>query len=263
MKFQKITTALGEISISLALSLDPQSEGVPLVFMHGIFLDKTLWFDCSSKLTHHRRIYIDMPAHGQSSDVGRAWGLNECSTMLIQILDALAIESCIAIGHSWGAMVALETSARHPERFQALGLFNMPFQSTTGMRRLGFRLQMLLANFPRFYGQQAAQSMYSQACLKARPELSHQMQDRLGARSGKEIAQVITAVILEAGDSRALIQNLTIPLLVVIGESDFVGRPPGESRTVPGRHISPQEAPKEVELAIQDLIHRTQRTTPK
>lgn len=231
--------------------------------MHGIFLDKTLWVDCASELVGHRRLYIDMPAHGQSSDVGRPWNLEECVTMLIQILDTLDVDSCIALGHSWGGMTALRAAAEYPERFQALGLFNMPFKPVTGLRKIGFYGQKLMARFQRIYAQQAAQSMYSQTCLEAHPELIRGMKERLAARPAREIAQVIDAVICNANDSTFLIQNVSMPTVFVVGKEDFVGIPPGETLIVPGRHISPQEAPQSVSLAIQQLIDRVGSQPPR
>lgn len=254
MQTQIITTVLGEISVSI----DLQGEGHTLVFMHGIFLDKTLWFDCAKALTGHRHIYLDMPAHGQSSDVGHSWSLEDCGIMLLQILDTLGIDTCIAIGHSWGGMTALRTAAQYPERFQALGLFNVPTTPTTGLDRVGFHGQKLLTRFQRFYAQQVARSMYSQACLKSRPELLQQMQKRLAARSSQEIIQVINAVILDSKNSAYIIRDLQIPVLFVAGELDFVEIPPGETLTVPGKHISPHEAPVEVNWAIQQLINRVE-----
>lgn len=257
MKTQRIQTNLGEIAISQALSAHPQTEGPPLVFLHGIFLDQTLWLGCSQGLTQHRRIYFDMPGHGQSSDVGRTWHLAECVDLLFQVLDALNIESCIAIGHSWGGMTVLRAATQQPERFQAIGLFNMPLQPPTGMNRLGFQLQKILTRFPRFYGQQAAKSMYSAAYLQSQPDRSTQMQARLATRSSQEIAQVIEAVILAPENSSPLFLALGIPVLCVVGETDFVGRPSGlKTLTVPGCHISPHEAPSETEAAIRQLIQQ-------
>jgi pimeloyl-ACP methyl ester carboxylesterase len=48
---------------------------LPIVFMHGLFLDKTLWLDCGDCGAGRKCIYIDMPAHGASDDVGRDWSV--------------------------------------------------------------------------------------------------------------------------------------------------------------------------------------------
>ena len=118
MREQKITTVLGKISVSI----DDRGTDQPIVFMHGVFLDKTLWSNYGCNLTGRTHIYIDMPAHGDSPNVGRDWSLDECVTMLMEVLDSLNIKTCIAVGHSWGSMTALRAATKFPERFSALGL---------------------------------------------------------------------------------------------------------------------------------------------
>lgn len=97
MQEQKITTQLGEISVKITEG----GNGLPIVFLHGVFLDHTLWLEYDTSLTERTRIYIDMPTHGDSSNVGRDWSLNECVEMLFDVLDELKIRQMIAIGHSW------------------------------------------------------------------------------------------------------------------------------------------------------------------
>jgi pimeloyl-ACP methyl ester carboxylesterase len=80
MSTQKINTTLGQI----AVAAEQGGAGVPILFMHGVFLDKTLWTAFDSSLTGRRHLYIDMPAHGESASVGRDWSLDECVAMLIQ-----------------------------------------------------------------------------------------------------------------------------------------------------------------------------------
>ena len=92
---------------SICVSIEEMDSDTPIVFMHGMFLDKTLWSEYTSKLTEKTHIYIDMPAHGKSSDVGHDWDINNCVEMLIQILDKLEINKCFLIGQSWGSMTAL------------------------------------------------------------------------------------------------------------------------------------------------------------
>jgi 3-oxoadipate enol-lactonase len=251
MREQKVATVLGGISVTI----DDRGTDQPIVLMHGVFLDKTLWMDYDSNLTGRTHIYVDMPAHGASDNVGRDWNLEECVTMLMEILDGLNIKSCVAIGHSWGSMTALRAATKFPERFSALGLFNMPFKPLTRLGRLGFTLQKLMVVFPRFYARQAAKSLYTPELLRSRPELSEQMQERLAMRPPKEIARVIDAVLLNAEDASTLVSNLRVPALAIVGESDYVGVPAGvETVSVAGGHISPHEATSETRQAILRVL---------
>ncbi len=254
MHERSVITQLGEIS----LSVDEAGTGPPLVFMHGVFLDRSLWAEYDSKFTGRTHVYIDMPAHGNSSNVGHDWSLEDCAGMLIAILDELGIRQCIAVGQSWGSMTALRAASTHPSRFAGLALFNMPFQASTGLGRLGFRLQKLMVGFQNFYGAQAAKSLYSESLLRERPELSTALQARLRKRLAKEISRVIDAVILNAEDAAPLLNDLKVPALAIAGETDYVGQAPGiETVVVPGGHVSPTEAVDQSKLAIQRVIGMT------
>lgn len=248
---QKIKTNLGEI----AVFIDEKSIDTSLVFMHGLFLDHTLWADYDSNLTGRTHIYLDMPGHGQSSHVGKDWTLDDCVEMLMIILEELKINQCIAIGQSWGSMTALRAASKFPASFQALGLFNMPFKQSTGLNRLGFNLQKLLVVFPYFYAQQAAKSLYSPEILSQRPELSSAMAERLSQRPSIEITRFLDAVILNAEDATQLLKKLQVPVLGIVGQLDYASIPPNiETIIAPGGHITPHESIKKTKQAIQKVI---------
>lgn len=248
---KNIETNLGKI----AVVIDDNGGDTPIVFMHGLFLDNTVWTNYDSSLTGRTHVYLDMPGHGNSSDIGKDWCLDDCVSMLMSVLDQLNIKQCIAIGQSWGSMTALRAASKFPESFQTLGLFNMPFKRTLGFKRLGFNFQKLIVRFPRFYAGKAAESLYSPEILQQKPELATTMADRLARRPAKEIARFINAVILNAEDTTHLLYQLKVPALAVVGESDYVGIPPRiKTIVVPGGHIVPHESPKETSQAIQRIV---------
>lgn len=251
MEEMSINTNLGSISVSI----DNRSSNTSVVFLHGVFLDKSLWSDVAKDLPEVTRVYIDMPAHGKSSNVDRDWSLDNCVEMLMEIIDELKIETCILIGHSWGSMTALRAATKYPDSFRALVLLNMPFKKTLGIRRIGFMLQKLMLFFPKFYAAQAAKSLYSNETLLKRPELIKDMQDRLSQRTAKELSRVIDAVILAPDDASKLITQLQVPAVAVIGEEDYVGKHESlETWTVSGGHISPHEAVTNVKEAIIKVL---------
>ncbi|BAZ44874.1 alpha/beta hydrolase fold protein [Chondrocystis sp. NIES-4102] len=248
---KKVLTNLGEI----ALEIEQQDTDPPIVFMHGLYLDKSLWADYGSNITGKTHIYLDMPSHGDSSNIDQDWNLDDCVTMLLQILDNLGIQKCIAIAHSWGSMTAVRTAYKFPERFAALGLFNMPFKRTAGLDRLGFTMQKFILMFPEFYGQQAAKSLYSEEILSKRPELAVAMGKRLSKRPAKEIERLIDAVILNTTDITQILNQLQVPALAVVGESDYVGTIPHiPTKIVKGGHITPHESIEETKQAIKQVI---------
>ena len=152
-------------------------------------------------------------------------------------------------------MTALRAAVAYPNRFQALGLFNMPHKKTVGSSRVGFSLLKTMTRFPRFFAAQAAKSLYSKEVLEKRSELKAQMIERLAHRSQIEINRIINAVILRAEDASPLIQQVKVPALAIVGEKDSVGIPSGiETLTVPGGHISPHETEEHTRAAIKKLL---------
>lgn len=248
-----IETDLGRICVHTR----DQGNGMPIVFLHGIYLDSSLWDDVTADLPGHRLLMIDMPGHGESPAPKRDWSLNDCATMLLRVLDAMGISKCLAVGHSWGAMTVLRAACLYPERFESLCLLNMPFRKTTGLRRVGFHLQKLLAAFRPFYAKQAARALYTPLFMTRRPEIAERMEKSVAAKSWSSIARTIDAVILEPNDALDLIANLKVPAVFVVGEQDSVGLPPVEAVVVPGGHISPHEAPAEVVRSIRAATNKT------
>lgn len=249
MENKTVVTPLGDIS----LVVDERTGTRPVVFLHGLFLDKSLWEGYDTSIAGRTHIYVDMPGHGDSGDVGKAWGDADCVDALMSILDQLDIDSCSVIGHSWGAIIALRAVSRHPARFNAVGLFNMPFMPPTLVQRIGAQVQKLLAFFPRFYASQVCKALYTKGFLKQHPELSMKMQAGLARRSWREIAWLVDAVMVNAIDLRPLLRDLSVPALAVVGESDHVKAPPAvDTQTVGGGHVSPHEASAE----IRDVIRR-------
>jgi pimeloyl-ACP methyl ester carboxylesterase len=258
MNQMSIQTNLGHISIGV----EEGTIGTPVIYLHGVFLDRTLWTAVSSPAQGRTQVFIDMPAHGSSDNVGHEWSLDDCVEMLISIMDELNLQRCIAIGHSWGSMTVLRAAVRFPDRFESLGLFNMPFRKTSGLNRIAFSLQKSMTIFPSFFARQAAKALYTEQLLKQRPELVAQMQARLSKRPAKEIARTIEAVILKPDDSASLIQELRVPTLVVVGATDYIGIPPkAQVLKVPGGHISPHEAEEDVKKVIKQILELAGNST--
>lgn len=246
-----VRTILGDINVEVRGT----GEAIPIVFLHGVFLNRHLWDSYLDKFTNHPCITIDMPAHGQNRDVGRDWSLNECVTMLLTILDELNIAKTVLVGQSWGSMVGLRAANHAPERFAGLLLCNMPLNRARGLGRVRFLAQRPLLSFRSFYATQAARSLYSQTSLAQHPEFITSMQSRLAARPGQEIWRTIKAVILDAEDSSHLVESLQVPALALKGREDYVPSPPKiETWEVPGGHISPHEAHREVQQAISKVL---------
>ncbi len=100
---------------------DPARPAV--VFLHGAGFDRTAWRLQTRWFAHHDRsvLAIDFPGHGWSE--GSALGsIAELSDWTAKVVEAAGLKSAALVGHSMGALVALDCAARHADKVRAIGL---------------------------------------------------------------------------------------------------------------------------------------------
>ena len=122
---------------------------LPLVCVHGAGSSSVVWLEAVHRLSAQRRVVaLDLPGHGQSDrwhapdDVTIAMYRDAVGTVCAQ----LQIERALLLGHSMGALIALDAAAAWPERVAGLVLVN-------GGARLPVAPELLVAltgDFPRF-----------------------------------------------------------------------------------------------------------------
>lgn len=105
-------------------SFDPVHPTV--VFLHGAGMDHTEWMLQARYFAHHGRgvLAVDMPGHGRS-DGPALRTIPDLAVWVVRLLDAAKVERAALVGHSMGALIALETAAQAPSRVWALGLLGV------------------------------------------------------------------------------------------------------------------------------------------
>jgi len=96
------------------------------VLLHGIGSGAASWLQVAQGLRQRARVIAwDAPGYGQSAPLPMASPrAGDYAARLASLLDALALERCVLVGHSLGAMTAAAFAQRHPERVSALVLLS-------------------------------------------------------------------------------------------------------------------------------------------
>jgi pimeloyl-ACP methyl ester carboxylesterase len=92
-------------------------------FIHGAGLDHTVWALQSRWLAFHgwNVLAVDLPGHGRSDGPPRA-DIAAMADWVLAVASAAGAGSTALVGHSMGALVALEAAARQPDRVSSLVL---------------------------------------------------------------------------------------------------------------------------------------------
>jgi pimeloyl-ACP methyl ester carboxylesterase len=102
-------------------AFDPARPTV--VFLHGAGFDRTVWRLQSRWFAHHGRsvLAVDFPGHGWSDGPALA-GIAAMADWVAKVIEAAGLETAALVGHSMGALVALDAAARHAGKVRALAL---------------------------------------------------------------------------------------------------------------------------------------------
>jgi pimeloyl-ACP methyl ester carboxylesterase len=105
----------------IKLAYDIQGEGEPVLFIHGaIWADFLRPLATQPALSGFRRIRYHRRGIGDSS--GPAGGFDDQVADAVALLDHLDADSAHLVGHSEGAMIAMDLAAAHPERVASMTL---------------------------------------------------------------------------------------------------------------------------------------------
>ena len=115
----------------IRLAVHESGSGQPVVLLHGFPELAYSWRHQISALAAagYRAIAPDQRGYGTSSKPG---GISEYSIRhllsdITGLLDELAIERAVIIGHDWGALLAWQMALLVPERMSGLIALNIPF----------------------------------------------------------------------------------------------------------------------------------------
>ncbi|MEO7496017.1 MAG: alpha/beta hydrolase [Massilia sp.] len=98
------------------------------VFLHGALHDRLVWAPQARHLARHgcRVLAPDLPGHGRSA--GPALNsIEDMANWLRALLDAAGVAQTLLIGHSMGALIALETAHRAPGRVRAIAMLGAAY----------------------------------------------------------------------------------------------------------------------------------------
>ena len=250
-----IDTSLGRLGVA-----ETGSGGTPIVFLHGVGSDKSVW---SPQLAHfgrtRRAIAFDYPGYGDSDAAREGTSRDVYAAAILAAMDELEIDRAHICGLSLGGVVAIAMHALAPQRCASLiladtfavhpdgrGIYERSVAASSDLRALAeARVDVLLAP--------GALDDVRREVVKTMAKIAPAAY-RIGAEAVWLADQVDRAGAIH------------VPTLVVCGQEDKVTPPvlseelasiiPGAKlETIPGAgHISNLERPAEFNRIVEEFI---------
>ncbi len=103
------------VRLAVRIAAGPATDAPTAVLHHGLASSQHIWDLMVPHLSRkYRVVTFDARGHGRSGKPGGGYGFDHTVTDTMAVLRTTRARRPILVGHSWGAMVALEVAARHP-----------------------------------------------------------------------------------------------------------------------------------------------------
>ena len=238
------------------LALDDVGTGDPLILVHGIATDRSIWDLVTPALARGRRVVsIDVPGFGGSEPVGEGFDLPEVADRIVDGLKAEGItEPFDLVGHSLGGGIAIVLADAHPQLVRRLTLV-----APAGLRPFPAAISNLLAASAdavlaarrgaapltdTWWGRRLLLALTAADAAELPPTIARQMIEASAAakRTAPALATITSA------DLRSTLARTSMPLGVIWGAAD---------RTVPIRALDDllDSRPDATAVRIPDAGH--------
>jgi pimeloyl-ACP methyl ester carboxylesterase len=135
MKPERVTSAPLLSGTANGTAFSVYGPGEALVLIHGVGMGQAIWEPQIAEFARDYKVIVyDMLGHGGSAVPAPDVALSDYAEQLVALLDHLDIAAANVVGHSMGALVALEFALRHPARTLRVAALNAVFMRTPEQR---------------------------------------------------------------------------------------------------------------------------------
>jgi 3-oxoadipate enol-lactonase len=261
-----------QVKSGSTLSYVDVGSGLPIVLIHGLFLDHTA-FESQIKAfaDRYRIIAIDIHGHGGSSELDRSMSLDEMAEDFFDLVQQIGIGQAVWSGVSLGGMTSLRIAISHPEAVLGLLLLNTNAGKGAGKKvpsvdGLNAPLTMRFLWHTKFLKNKVLEAgLFGQTTLETKPDLQRIWVEKMKPISSKSMKHSIEAVL----SARLILEQLSsiqVPTIVAGGDED-IALPMSASREIQQRishstlvqiercgHSSSIEQPKQVNQLLEQLL---------
>ncbi len=247
-------------------------SGEPLLFTHGLFLNKGCFSDQVKALSeNHRCINIDLLGHGESGTPDEKWMLEDVADDLALLIKENHLAPINYVGLSQGGMIGIRLAAKYPDLVKKLILIGTSARADLPEHKqnwLTLKQNILEDSSAKLHNKfiTVQQKIFPQKWITENPNKASEERQMMLSNDRRGMALSIDAALLNRLDVRELLPQIKAETLVLCGEEDPAipveqakeiaeNIPNGELIILPGiGHHAPMEAPEVITKNIRDFL---------
>lgn len=203
------------------------SNGIPVVLIHGVGLRSESWYQQISGLENDYEVFaVDMPGHGESQTIdAESPGLSDFTGILAGFIKTVVARPAVIIGHSMGALLALSLAKNHPTLCLGVVAMNAIYQRSDEARVAVLARAKNLRETPQSDPTAPVKRWFDDTPSAQDKIHAALCSDWLKAANLKGYADAYTVFSEEDGLAEADLQALKLPCLFMTGELDANSSP--------------------------------------
>lgn len=268
-----VPTGVGSLAVRV------RGEGAPAVLWHSLFVDERSWARVEEGLARDRRlVIITGPGHGESSDPGHRYSMDDCAAAAGEVLAALDIRGPVDwVGNAWGGHVGIVFASTQPDRCRTLVTLGTPVQAYTRSEQVLFRVLLAVYRVAGMIGYLSSgivEALLSPRTRASDPEAVALVRDCLRTMERRALANAMHSISLGRPDLTPRLGAIRCRTVFVTG-ADHSGWTPeqaeakcrlladGSVAVIPDTaYLTPLEAPAETVRLVRDLWGASQLPQP-
>lgn len=225
----------------LTLYYQEWGSGYPLVLIHGMGSDHTVWQEIIPLLKNNYRVLaLDLRGHGMSTKTPGPYSIELFSHDLNQFLKSLDIDQAHFVGHSMGGSILMEMAIRYPDKISSLTLISS-FASVDSQLEKTFKdlKEILIKEGYETFFNTCLQLTYTPEFIGENRELFRKIGEDMAQYSSISALQETLDACLKV-DLIDSLESVKVPVMVIAGRKDnFTPLYHGQNikNTIPGAKL--------------------------
>lgn len=239
-----------------------QKKDTPIVFIHGVGLNHTIWKPQIDAFNNTVIVY-DILGHGKTPLNKNNISFDDFSNQLIDLIDELKIKKIHLVGFSIGSLIARNFASKFNERLESLTLLCSIFKRNQEQQQI-VKDRFELAKKSKSLSKQALKRWFTDDYLEKNPNIYEKISLILEENNMENFLKVYQLFVNHEDNEK--FENINTKTLVMTGEGD-IGSTPEMSKNLSniinnsevkiiskGKHLCSIECADDVNMAIKKHI---------